>query len=162
VNGIYAPQAISVSVMAPPRYRLQSLIVQNVVFLAILPFMAMYFQTEGVATARLVGAGVMAWMSCYFLRKLVRAPLDLRAVRAVLGPSIVLVLLAVPPQVLFYRQWIVPAYLAAAGLAYTWLFVRSVDEEDLHLLEHLLPDRLKWASRACWRLRPAAERAAGV
>lgn len=155
VNGVFAPQAISVSVMSPPKHRLASLVVQNVSFLAIVPVLATYLGIEGAAIARVLGAIIMAYMSCHFLRKVVVAPVDTAAIRVVLWPALALIVLAVVPQLVAYQRWLAPAYLALAGLTYVWLFVRRAEEQDLNLLEHMLPQRLKWAAHACRRLRPA-------
>jgi O-antigen/teichoic acid export membrane protein len=158
INGVYAPQPISVSVMAPPRQRLQSLLAQNVTFLAILPLLTYTVGEEGVAAARAIGAAVMAWMSCHFLRRIVALPRDPRARRAVGFPCLLMMAIAVPAQVFFYQRWLAPVYLAAAGAAYVWAFMRLIDESDLQLLEHILPRRLQWAVDACRKLRPATAR----
>jgi O-antigen/teichoic acid export membrane protein len=144
VTGVFAPQMISIMVLAKPSERVKSLVLQNLTFIVTLPILAKLIGLEGVVIARVIASLAMAWISCLLVKKIVTTARDFSAVRAVLLPSLVLMAVGGLPQIFYYNRFVVPFYLAAAAIAYIWLFMRFVREDDVELLEHVLPRRLAW------------------
>jgi|CXWL01.1.fsa_nt_gi O-antigen/teichoic acid export membrane protein len=160
VSGVFAPQAISVMVLAKPSERLKSLLAQNISFLLILPILAHVMGLEGVAIARVLAGVVMAWISCMLVKRIVDTPRDLSPFRAVLPAFFILLAIGGLPQLFYYHRLVTPLYLAIGSAAYIWVFMRLVREDDVLLLEHVLPRRLAWVatvSRWCRPSRPVVQ-----
>jgi O-antigen/teichoic acid export membrane protein len=153
ITGAFAASPVGLIVLAPPKERLKMVVIQNGFYLAGLPLLIWGLGLNGVALARTLGSAVGVVAAWWLLRKLVRVSEGRNALMTVLLPSLVMFTIVAGGQYLHYNRLLTPLYMTLGGIAYIIIFFFLVPVADLRMLEHLLPDRLRFLMRIGLRMR---------
>lgn len=138
VSGGFSPHSMCVMVLASPKKRLVSIILQSITLLATLVPFGWTLGLAGIAASRVAAKLAHGIYSVHLLRDIFSFRMDKQGLRTVLLPGALLAACGLL-QILLYRQWIVPMYLAVGLLVYAVVFLRLASPEDIRLIESLVP-----------------------
>jgi O-antigen/teichoic acid export membrane protein len=153
ITGAFAAAPVGLTVIAPPKDRLIMVLLQNGFYLTALPLLTWRLGLSGVALARALGTTVGIVAASWLLRRILKSPGGNGALKTVAIPSVLMLIIVAGAQYLHYSRLLTPLYMAAGGAAYILIFFLLVPVSDLRMLEHLLPDRLRFLMRIGLRLR---------
>jgi len=155
VRGLFGPHAMGVMTLVTPRARFAVILLQGITALvAMIPLMYL-FGLSGVPAARVIAGIIGGLVSSCILRRLFSFSFDRHVIRVLLLPSLLLLIICLGGQLLFYHRLVVPLYLAMGLAAYAYFFVRLITDSDVKTMDTLLPSRLAWVPTLIRRWRPA-------
>lgn len=141
-TGVYVPHIVGVMTLAPPRNRFYVVAIQSVVLFLPMIILIKLFELNGISCSRVLARLSVGILSAFFLRKRFPLSVDLQAFRLMLLPCTLLVLIVVGLQLLFYNVFIVPVYFIFGFGVFAFCFIKKMSNDDLKLLESVLPGRL--------------------
>ena len=145
--GLYSIYAMNVYVLGKPKLRLQQESVNGIsnvilVFLLIKPLGII-----GCALANFFSLFISMFFSKHLLKRLVRVKFDTDTLKQTLFASIVMSVIIILGQVIYYNILLILIYVLIGGILYLIITCRNLEKEDIDLIKSFLPKRFSFILR---------------
>jgi len=144
----------AVLVLGKPVERFKITAVQSFSILLFLTLLIRNFGISGAAFSQLLAITVTLVYSYFTLRKLMVIRLDIRAIGNSFFASAVMASVISFAQVIFYKLYLIPLYAFIGVFAFFLLFIKMLRNEDLEIIEDVLPMRIKSIIKILYWFRP--------
>lgn len=139
---VYSPHRVSVMALCQPAKRLYSSLAQSMTLMIGLFSFTGFFGIVGIALAYVFARMAVVVVSTYYLKQVFAFNVDKRAYLNLSIPLAVMVLVSLTGQLCCYNLFAVPCYAVIGILLYGIILLRLLAEDDIELLEAILPSKV--------------------
>lgn len=142
-SAVYSLTVSGVYVIGEPKHTLRSEAIRGVLNLSLCLVFIGLFGIVGISIARLLSFLGASFFAYYLLGKLSKTKLDWEVFRDILPTALVASVLVISLQLVYYNILLFPLYLLLGLAIFILLFRHNLTEEDLRLIQGLLPKRYR-------------------